>query len=179
MKHCLLPLLLATLSGCSWFTTEVRTNIQISAPKKIVWDILTNFDSYPQWNPYHVKALRLTEDSIPHSPKLDDELQVFIHKPNGKKLDLEVSILKLIEQKELYWGGGIPLIFKGEHRFILHSEGKCATRLHHDEDFWGLALPLIPLGPEFIEQGYQEMNEALKKRAEELVEAQENPLCSQ
>ena len=154
------------ISGCSKFSTQIRTEIEIEAPPEIVWEIITDTDKYPEWNPYHTKVVRLTNASSYETPKLHDKMQVFIHKPNGKKLDLKVSVLEIEKLKRFYWGGGLPLIFKGEHRFILKPVNSCTTKFHQDEDFWGAALPFVPLGPIDIEKGYRLMNEALKTRAE-------------
>ena len=78
------------------------------------------------------------------------------------------KILKFKPLDSLFWGEGIPGIFSGEHRFILEELDHKRTLLRHDEDFWGLALPFIPLGPEYIEEGYNLMNKAAKDRAEQL-----------
>jgi hypothetical protein len=170
----LYPLLLV-LSGCSLLKTEIRTEITIEAPLAIVWDVLADFNHYPQWNPYHVKVLFLEEpaDGQPsENPapyrliRKGEKLHVYIHKPNGKKLDLKVKVRELVTRHRLYWGGGIPGIFAGEHRFILEELSATSTLLRHDEDFQGLALPFVPLEPEYIEQGYRLMNQKAKERAE-------------
>ena len=30
----------------------ISTTVDIDAPKKLVWDVLTDFDAYPEWNPH-------------------------------------------------------------------------------------------------------------------------------
>ena len=35
---------------------EVHSEIQINAAPEHVWEVLTNFERYPEWNPYIVKA---------------------------------------------------------------------------------------------------------------------------
>jgi len=161
--------MLILMSACSPIKTEIRTQIQVDAPSKVVWSVLTDFDAYKEWNPYHVLVLHSPEGPCAVKPEcisLGDPLHVFIKKPDGARLDLEVSILALEAEQKLFWGGGITGIFKGEHRFILRSDGPDRTILHHDEDFSGLALPFVPLRPDLIEKGYQLMNKAVKERAE-------------
>ena len=39
-------------SGASVSVKELHSEIQIDAPAERVWKLLTDFDSYPQWNPF-------------------------------------------------------------------------------------------------------------------------------
>jgi uncharacterized protein YndB with AHSA1/START domain len=43
---------------------QLHTQIEIDAPAKRVWELLTDFASYPQWNPFirHISG-RLTPGS--------------------------------------------------------------------------------------------------------------------
>ncbi|MCB2205838.1 SRPBCC domain-containing protein [bacterium] len=157
------------------FRKEIRTDIVIRAPKHIVWNILSDFDNYSDWNPYHVRVERLAHRANSTNIEQHDRIQVFIHKPNGDSLDLEAEITRLDPGLALYWGEGLPGIFSGEHRFILEEIDSVTTRVRHDEDFWGLALPVVPLGAEYIEQGYNEMNIALKHIAEQQFAEAEQP----
>ena len=74
--------------------------------------------------------------------------------------------MRIVPEKELSWGGGIRGLFFGEHVFLLEESGHGITRLIHKEDFEGIFVPFASL--EAIEEGYREMNQALKKRAETL-----------
>ncbi|MCB2108300.1 MAG: SRPBCC family protein [Rhodobacteraceae bacterium] len=173
MKHLALPLGLTgmlALGGCATPTTEIRTKTEIQAPVSVVWDVLRDFDRYPEWNPYHVKVSVL-EDRDAGTLRLRDKIHVFIQKPDGHALDLKARIRVLDDGERLYWGGGVKGVFHGEHRFVLTALGPDRTRLDHDEDFSGFALPFVPLGPEAIERGYVLMNEALKARAEKIHRA--------
>ena len=33
-------------------STQIRTEIDIAAEPEQVWDVLQNFDAYPEWNPF-------------------------------------------------------------------------------------------------------------------------------
>ena len=35
---------------------EIRTRIDVDAPLRVVWKTLTDFRSYPEWNPHVVEA---------------------------------------------------------------------------------------------------------------------------
>ena len=62
---------------------ELRTEIEIQASDKRVWQLLTDFASFPQWNPFirqakgEVKVGIYGEDSSPH---------LFVHCDRGKEL---------------------------------------------------------------------------------------------
>ena len=78
-----------------------------------------------------------------------------------------VTILKAVPGQALHWGGGIPGIFQGEHRFDLAETTPGTTLLSHDEDFEGLFIGFADLPVPVLTQGYDEMNRALKRWVEE------------
>ena len=76
-------------------------------------------------------------------------------------------MLRVEENRELTWGGGIPGIFWGEHVLLIEPIHRDRTRLVHNEDFSGFAVRFADLPPQVLTQGYQAMNRALKARAEQ------------
>ncbi len=149
------------LSGCSMLPQKnIYTEIDINAPRHIVWEILVDNQSYPLWNPYHVKV----EGKI----KEGEELQLEIHKPNNSKINIEPHVMEVKSQKLLSWGGGIKGVFHGKHVFELRQLSDTSTRLLHHEHFTGLVIPFAQLAT--IEEGYELMNEALMLRAESFME---------
>ncbi len=159
-KHAVLMFTCAVIlsslaSGCGKY---IYTEIPIEASPKTVWTILADNENYPDWNPYHVKV----EGNL----EVGEKLLVEIHKPNGKELTLHPKVMQVIPEKELSWGGGIKGLFFGEHVFLLEEREHGITYLIHKEDFKGIFVPFASL--EAIEEGYNEMNQALKKRVEAL-----------
>lgn len=158
-----LGVIATTLAGCSNSNSlckgyEVRTEILIERPLNKVYSALTEFDKYPQWNPYHVE--------VSGELKVGSKLEVNIRRPDGKEISLPPHLMVLDENREVTWGGGVKGIFYGEHRFILERVNESTTRLHHNEDFSGCAVYFADLPIEIIEQGYREMNVALKQYLE-------------
>lgn len=135
---------------------EIDTAITIAAPVAEVWAALADIDSYPDWNPYHVRVEGALEPSA--------RLTVRIEKPNGKSLSIRPHVMELDPERSLVWGGGIRGLFHGEHRFDLQPLGPNCTRLSHTEQFTGLFVRTAAL--EAIEPGYRRMNRALKARLE-------------
>jgi uncharacterized protein YndB with AHSA1/START domain len=65
---------------------QLHTEIEIDAPAERVWGVLTDFASYPQWNPF----IR----SISGEPNIGGRLEVRLEPPEsrGITLDLRFSV---------------------------------------------------------------------------------------
>lgn len=136
---------------------HINTEITIDASPEDVWEVLTDLDSYPNWNPYHVRVR--SRGVLDTGRRLDVDIQ----KPNGEQVKIKPRVLRMEPSRVLTWGGGIAGVFRGEHRFVL--EPICdGTRLIHSEDFTGFAVRYA--GLDAIEEGYALMNEALKSYVE-------------
>tara|TARA_Y100001949_G_C15976368_1_gene326250 strand:+ start:218 stop:733 length:516 start_codon:yes stop_codon:yes gene_type:complete len=154
-------LMSSVLSGCSMPRKYIHTDIVVEAPPQAVWAVLADNERYPEWNPYHVRVDGTLEQG--------NQLEVELHKPNGEQLVIHPHVMRIDKYRQLDWGGGISGIFTGEHSFRLYEvdtdEAGCThTRLVQDETFAGLVLPFLSL--DAIEEGYQNMNLALKQRVE-------------
>ncbi|WP_158236038.1 SRPBCC domain-containing protein [Hydrogenovibrio sp. SC-1] len=143
--------------GCS--SIAIRTSVEIDAPKEEVYKILADLDSYPNWNPYHRKVVGKFEEGA--------ELKIFVLRPDGKEVEVPPHMMRIVENQEITWGGGIKGIFYGVHSFILESQAHGKTLLKHNEDFSGFAIGFADLPPDVIAEGYQQMNMALKKLVED------------
>jgi uncharacterized protein YndB with AHSA1/START domain len=53
---------------------EIYTEIEINASAGIVWDILTDFDNFPNWNPFIKKISGILQEG--------ERIEVFIKPPN-------------------------------------------------------------------------------------------------
>ncbi len=144
------------LGGCA--EVQVRTQIEIAAPAATVWAILTDFERYPERNPYPV--------SMVGEPVLGATLDLHLRRPDGKQLHIEPHILRLEPLRELTWGGGVPGVFYGEHVLRIEPLGPQQVRRIHDEDFSDFAVGFADLPPATLTEGCERMNRALKARAE-------------
>jgi len=142
---------------------ELYTEIQISATPERVWSILTDFDNYPQWNPF-IK-------SINGEFQEGGQLEVVIQPPGGKSMTFKPICLKFIANKELRWLGklGFKGIFDGEHIFEVKEEnGK--TSLIQREYFKGILVPLFwSQLKSNTKEGFELMNKKIKELAESTV----------
>ncbi len=140
---------------------ELNTEIEINAPAERVWEILTDFPSYPDWNPF-VRSIKGT-------PKKGERLSVTLHPPDGKAMTFTPTVQEATPGKELRWLGrvGVKGIFDGEHSFQIEEIENEKIRFIHKEQFSGIFVPFFRKSLQNgTHRGFVEMNEALKKRAE-------------
>lgn len=145
------------ITGCS--TISIRTAVEIDAPREKVYDVLADIKRYAEWNPYH----RRIEGEF----REGSDLTVYVTRPDGVEVEVPPHMMRIVEDKEITWGGGIKGVFYGEHRFLLESTKSGTTVLRHDEDFSGFAVGFADLPPGVIADGYHQMNMALKKKLEQ------------
>ncbi|HYB76122.1 MAG TPA: SRPBCC domain-containing protein [Nitrososphaerales archaeon] len=140
---------------------ELRTQIDIDAPVERVWGVLTDFDKFHEWNPF----IRTVSGRIEKNQKLN----VILHPSGGRTTKMRPSVVKVEPNKELRWVGhlGVPGIFDGQHIFELKPSGDAKTIFVQREQFGGVLLPFLTgMLRNETTRGFNEMNQALKKRAE-------------
>jgi hypothetical protein len=138
---------------------EVRTEIEIGAAPQRVWGVLMDFGSYPEWNPFIRR--------ISGEPAVGSQLEVRIEPPEGRAMTFKPSVLKAEANRQLAWLGHLvlPGIFDGEHHLELHPRNG-GTLFVQREEFKGILVPLFGGGLEKTKRGFEQMNAALKQRAE-------------
>ena len=140
---------------------RIQTDIIIEAPVKVVWEVFTDKESYPEWNPF-IK-------SIKGEMKVGEILTNTLIQANGKSIQFTPRVLLAEEEKEFRWLVYLWMkgIFDGEHYFKFEAVSAHQTRLIHGENFTGfLSGLLMKMIGEDTEKGFIAMNEALKKQAE-------------
>jgi hypothetical protein len=76
---------------------EIRADVEIEAPVERVWKVLTDFNSYPEWNPFIT--------AVQGKPEAGERLVVTIQPPGRKGRDFRPSVLAAREGQELRWLG--------------------------------------------------------------------------
>jgi len=139
---------------------EIRTEIKINAPAEKVWNVLSDFEAYPEWNPF-VKYIKGTV-------AVNNKIETHIAPPGANAMTFKPRVLKFDTNKELRWLGHllIPGLFDGEHIFELMANGNTTTFVQREE-FRGILIPLFKKMLDVnTRQGFEAMNKALKERAE-------------
>src|SRR5712692_5369512 len=139
---------------------ELHTEVEIAAPAEKVWQILTDFAKYPEWNPFITK--------ISGDPKNGARLEVHINAPNDKERVYKPTVENVEKNKELRWlGKSFAGLFSGEHSFTIEPINEKHVRFNQDEKFSGLLTAFMGKRVDTkIRQGFEQMNNALKTRAE-------------
>ena len=141
---------------------EIRTEIEIQASDKRVWQLLTDFASFPQWNPFMRQAVG--------EPKTGARLEVHIQPSGASGMTFRPTVLKAEPNRELRWLGHLlmPGLFDGEHILTIESLAENRVRFVQREIFTGILVPLFAHGLDTdTRRGFEEMNRALKARAEQ------------
>ena len=137
----------------------VRTEAVIPASAERVWAVLTDFSRYAEWNPLNTSAKG--------EGRLGARIPMTIFNPlePGKPMQMTMTISMFEPGKALAWVGSIPLIFRGEHSFVLTPEVG-GTRMEHSEALSGLIARRITaerVSQKFV-PAYEAMNRALAER---------------
>jgi len=89
---------------------EIKTEIIIRSTPEKIWAILTDFEKYPDWNPFIRSITGTVEEG--------EKITVNIAPPKNKAMTFKPIILTKTENRELRWLGSILFkgLFDGEHR---------------------------------------------------------------
>ena len=142
----------------SIFSKQIHVCMNTAAPPEAVWNILTDFDSYHEWNPMLGEVRTALEEGA--------TVRFKVARPDGGQLQLKARITIKNEGSELVWKGGSDLLLSGEHYFRLHRLPDGGCRFEHGELFRGPLLPFLAFKLRDADRLYQAMNEALRSRAE-------------
>jgi hypothetical protein len=139
---------------------KIETQIEIAAPVEYVWSWLTDFASYPQWNPF----IRSIEGQL----EVGRLLNVFIQPPDSRGMRFKPTVLAVVPNRELRWKGKLilPGLLDGEHYFKIES-APGGVIFHQREIFSGILVSLFRSSLDAAtKHGFIAMNEALKQKAE-------------
>ncbi len=140
---------------------EIRTEIDIIASPEKTWEVLTDFNSFPQWNPF----IR----QINGAPNVGTKINIHLQTSSGKSRTYRPTVTKVEQYHELRWYGKsfIPGMFNGQRIFIIDSLNTNHVRFVHMEIFTGFIVSLV--GNRLDKDMYQsfvKMNVAFKERVE-------------
>lgn len=142
---------------------RISTEIRIKAKPEKVWEILTRFVDYEQWNPFITKIIG--------EATLGNKIEVHVRTMKGKDRIYHPKITRLEVNKELRWQGKafLPKVFEGERIFQIASVQSEIEEISfiHTEIFSGIGARFLSnkLNQD-LQQGFHSMDMALKSRAE-------------
>lgn len=140
---------------------QIRAEIEIEVTPQRVWEVLTDFSAYHEWNPFIT--------SVSGELVVGKSLAVTISPPESKESNFFPRVLVCDEPRELRWLGKFWIhgLFDGEHFFQCQpGSGDNRTRFVQGEDFRGLFVKYAGQRFTHLTRGLVYMNLALKRRAE-------------
>ena len=140
---------------------EIITDVEINGSPKKVWRALTDFQSYPRWNP--------VIPSIKGVASTGQRLKVVFGRDGSMKMKFSVIVAACVPEREFTWVGQLIFakVFAGNHYFLIQQLGPDRSRLVHGEKFLGLLKPLMwILLSKRNKSAFSEMNNALKTYVE-------------
>jgi hypothetical protein len=139
----------------------LRREIEIDAPPSQVWRVVSDFESYPAWNPF-MRSISGRRDR-------GAKLEVRIAPPGGRPMTFRPTVQSLEEGRELRWLGRllVPGLFDGEHSLLVEPLDRNHSRFVQSERFGGVLVGVLGGVLEKTEAGFEQMNRALKERAEQ------------
>ena len=143
-------------------TSELYSETEIRATPGRIWEILTDFQKYPDWNPF----IRSIQGTAVEGEWIEADLRP----PGTRGMKIRPVLKKVVPDRELRWVGHLFMgaLFRGEHVFEIQprDDGTCLFVQH--EYFSGLLLLLLEnMLKTDTARGFSEMNEALRIRAEQ------------
>jgi hypothetical protein len=138
---------------------EIKAEIWINAPAERVWNVLNDFASYPEWNPFIT--------TMAGENKLGSTLEV-VAVPSGRKaLNFKTELANRDENKELLMKSVyIRGLLKGQHAFFVDRIDAQRTLFSQTIVFSGVLRPLLGGTIRDTQKAMVQMNEAIKKRCE-------------
>lgn len=142
---------------------ELHTEIDIEATPEVVWGVLTDLASYPEWNPFITSSVGKLI--------VGEQLVNRLEPPDGKAMTFKPTVTVIENERTFEWLGkfGIPGLFDGRHRFEIEAS-PTGTDFIQRESFDGLLVRLLRKSLDNnTKAGFEAMNVALKARAESVA----------
>jgi hypothetical protein len=140
---------------------QLANEVEINASAERVWQLLTDFARFPQWNPFIHHASGETT--------IGAQLEVTIQPSGAQRTTVRPTVLKAEPNRELRWLERLPIpgLLDVERIFTIEPLGADRVRFTQREIFTGLLVPLRASHHRTdTRRGFKEMNRALKLRAE-------------
>ena len=143
-------------------TNEICTEIEIEASAQRVWQVLTDFPAYSQWNS--------SVFGLQGEMKVGGRLVIGLRPTGVPLLRFPVRVLRVEPERELRWRGRfiVSSLFAGEHALIIQPLGDSRVRFIQREAYTGLlASMFLFVAGASNRRIFERMNRGLKVRAEQ------------
>jgi len=148
--------------------TRITRSVDIEASANVVWSVLTDFERYPEWNPFNVHM----ESSFQMGAAVHMRVALF-----ATRLQRQTEyITTLVPKEKICWSLNRPpawLIGATRCQSLEPLEGGW-TRYTTDDLNFGLLAPLVMrIYGDAMRRGFEGVCAALKQRSEEVANPRE------
>src|SRR6266511_1598566 len=141
-------------------TKQLRTQIDIQASPERVWQVLTDFGAYSQWNPFMVQASGRAAQG--------ERITIRMRPEGGRAMTFRPTVREAAARRRRSWLGHLvlPGRFGGEHSLTTEPLGEGRVRLPPPQECRCVLAPLLAtsLGRRTL-PAFDHLNPALKRRA--------------
>ncbi|MEM0981106.1 MAG: SRPBCC domain-containing protein [Cyanobacteria bacterium P01_H01_bin.58] len=140
------------------------TEVVIDVPPERVWEQVTHFEGYSEWNPFVIEAQ--AEFAIGKQIRFLEDLKQF-----GQHW-ITAEFLEINPQHSFVWQGYFlaPYLFTVRHYFAIKALSEQQTQFRQIHQNSGLLIPFLALRGIYCisQQRYHDFDQALKARCETL-----------
>ncbi len=115
------------------FRMECAVAVNVKAPPKAIWGLLTNAADFPRWN----TTIKSLEGNIALGEKLA------LRATAAPNRTFKPKVTELESEKRMVWSDGAAPMFKGVRTFTLAPRDDGSTDFSMVEVFSGVMLPMI------------------------------------
>ena len=138
--------------------TTYSVTRNVSARPEVIWDLLTDAASYPDWNP----AVLRIEGEITEGERI---ALTSVVNPDRK---FKLTVTQFDPPSKMVWADGMPLgLFKGVRTYTVEPSPDGTTEFRMVEVFSGLMEPLISKSIPDMTESFEMFGDAVKRAAEE------------
>ncbi|MYF12135.1 MAG: SRPBCC domain-containing protein [Gammaproteobacteria bacterium] len=135
---------------------SVRAEIVINASPEEVWSVITDPQTYGEWNPIFVAY----EGVFAEGNRLELQMKM----GEGDATPVQVLVKEFVPNAWMHQGGGYPVILTYDHNWRLEPVPG-GTRVIQHEDYTGLYVYFWDPAP--AQRAYEQGNANLKARLED------------
>lgn len=142
---------------------EIKTEIIINAAPDKVWKVLTDFEAYPDWNPFIT--------SVKGEVFEGSKFKVRIQSLGSSPMSFKPICLSFNKNKEFSWIGklGFKGVFDGKHIFELIELKEGKTKFIQREEFSGILVRFFWKSLDVNTRwSFEMMNDKLKEAVEKM-----------
>lgn len=134
------------------------TTMLVDAQREDVWRVVTQFDTYAEWNPY----MRIEGGPPAVGSSIDVRLD-----PEGDERELDATIFVYKPPRKLRWQSRllVPGVMDVEYEIIVAPVSPGVTQVTQHAREEGLLVPILGAAP--TQAGLEMIGEALARRVEE------------